>query len=84
MTAAFRKGPGENIAEKNINTTDLKKSTKLVNFPHNHEGEKNKNLLLQDRMLSILILQEECQNDKEKSNLTRLTILTSLQTVNAS
>ena len=79
MTAAFRKGPGENIAEKSTNTTDFQKNQlKLVNFPHNHEGEKNKNLLLQDRMLSILILQEECQNDKEKSNLTRLTILTSL------
>ena len=43
MTAAFRKGPGENIAEKSTNTTDFQKNQlKLVNFPHNHEGEKKK------------------------------------------
>ena len=50
------------------------------------EKKKEKNLLPQDRMLSIpnYYRKNANQNDNEKSDLTRLAILTSLQTINAS
>ena len=48
--------------------------------------KKVKNLLPQDKMLSIpnYYRKNANQNDNEKSDLTRLAILTSLQTINAS
>ena len=49
------------------------------------EKKKEKNLLPQDRMLSIpnYYRKNANQNDNEKSDLTRLAILTSLQTIDA-
>ena len=47
---------------------------------------KEKKTISQDRMLSIpnYYRRNANQNDNEKSNITRMAILTSLQTINAS
>ena len=49
------------------------------------EKKKEKNLLPQDKMMSIhnYYRKNANQNDNKKSDLTRLAILTSLQTINA-
>ena len=46
---------------------------------------KEKKTISQDRMLSIpnYYRRNANQNDNEKSNITRMAILTSLQTINA-
>ena len=50
------------------------------------EKKKEKNLLPQDKMLSIpnYYRKNDNQNDNEKPNLTRLATLTNLQTINVS